>query len=58
MNLEIIEEAAFVMNESKHHFTESQKEFVVQFAFKSGVNSDYSELFSNDSGEAKLCGTD
>lgn len=34
MNLEIIEEAAFVMKEAKNHFTESQKEFVVQFAFK------------------------
>ncbi|HAQ3903744.1 MULTISPECIES: hypothetical protein [Enterococcus] len=34
MNLEIIEEAAFVMNEAKHRFTGSQKEFVVQFAFK------------------------
>ena len=34
MNLEIIEEAAFVMKGAKHHFTDSQKEFVVQFAFK------------------------
>ncbi len=36
MNLEIVEETAFIMNEAKHHFTESQKEFVVQFALKSG----------------------
>lgn len=34
MNLEIIEEATFVINEAKHHFTGSLKEFVVQFAFK------------------------
>ncbi len=34
MNLEIVEEAAFVMSEAKHHFIDSQKEFVVQFAFK------------------------
>lgn len=36
MNLEIVEETAFIMNEAKHNFTESQKKFVVQFAFKSG----------------------
>lgn len=44
MNLEIIEEAAFVMNESKHDFTESQKEFVVQFAFKSANKDLTSQL--------------
>lgn len=44
MNLEIIEEAAFVMNEAKHHFTESQKEFVVQFAFKSANKDLTSQL--------------
>lgn len=43
MNLEIIEEAAFVMNEAKHRFTGSQKEFVVQFAFKSGKDDGFSE---------------
>lgn len=44
MNLEIIEEAAFVMKETKHHFTESQKEFVVQFAFKTANKDLTSQL--------------
>lgn len=44
MNLEIIEEAAFVMKEAKHHCTESQKEFVVQFAFKSANKELTSQL--------------
>lgn len=44
MNLEIVEETAFIMNETKHPFTESQKEFVVQFAFKSGNKDLTSQL--------------
>ena len=44
MNLEIVEETAFIMNERKHLFTESQKEFVVQFAFKSGNKDLTSQL--------------
>lgn len=44
MNLEIVEETAFIMNEPKHPFTESQKEFVVQFAFKSGNKELTSQL--------------
>lgn len=36
MNLKIVEEAAFIMSEVNHHFSESEKEFVVQFALKSG----------------------
>ena len=44
MNLEIVEETAFIMNEAKHPFTESQKEFVVQFAFKSGNKDLTSQL--------------
>ena len=34
MNLEMVEEATLIMNEANHHFTASEKEFVVQFAFK------------------------
>lgn len=44
MNLEIVEETAFIMNEAKDPFTESQKEFVVQFAFKSGNKDLTSQL--------------
>ncbi|MDD3040632.1 hypothetical protein [Bacteroides sp.] len=43
MNLEIVEEAVFIMNEVNHQFSESEKEFVVQFAFKSG-NKDLTSL--------------
>lgn len=34
MNLAIVEEATLIMNEVNHHFTALEKEFVVQFAFK------------------------
>lgn len=44
MNLEIVEETSFIMDEAKHHFTESEKEFVVQFAFKSGNKDLTSQL--------------
>ncbi len=44
MNLEIVEEATFIMNEANHHFSESEKEFVVQFAFKSGNKDLTSQL--------------
>ena len=44
MNLEIVEEATFIMNEANHLFSESEKEFVVQFAFKSGNKDLTSQL--------------
>lgn len=44
MNLEIVEEAVFIMKESNHQFSESEKEFVVQFAFKSGNKDLTSQL--------------
>ncbi len=36
MNIEIIEEAAQEVKKVEHHFSEREKEFIVQFAFKSG----------------------
>lgn len=44
MDLEIIEETVFIMNEAKHHFTDAQKEFVVQFAFKTANKDLTSQL--------------
>jgi len=36
MGLKAVSDAAAVMNGCGHHFTDEEKEFVVQFAFKSG----------------------
>ena len=36
MNLAMVNEVTVIMNERNHPFTESEKEFVVQFAFKTG----------------------
>lgn len=44
MNLEIVEEAVLIMKESNHQFSEAEKEFVVQFAFKSGNKDLTSQL--------------
>jgi hypothetical protein len=44
MNLEIVEEATFIMSETNHHFSESEKEFVVQFSFRSGKKDLTSQL--------------
>ena len=36
MNLAMVNEVTVIMNERNHPFSESEKEFVVQFAFKTG----------------------
>jgi hypothetical protein len=38
MNLAVVNEAVTGMNGAEHEFTEEEKNFVVQFAFRSGSN--------------------
>ena len=38
MNLAVVNEAVTEMNGVEHQFTEEEKNFVVQFAFRSGSN--------------------
>lgn len=40
MNLGVINEAVTEMNGVEHHFTDEEKDFVVQFAFRSGNKED------------------
>lgn len=40
MNLGVINEAVTEMNGVEHHFTDDEKNFVVQFAFRSGNKED------------------
>ena len=40
MNLAVVNEAVTEMNGVKHQFTEEEKNFVVQFAFRSGSKED------------------
>ena len=40
MNLGVINEAVTEMNGVEHHFTDDEKDFVVQFAFRSGNKED------------------
>ena len=44
MNLAVVNEAVTGMNGVEHEFTEEEKNFVVQFAFRSGSN----RLFKGD----------
>ncbi len=40
MNLAVVNEAVTEMNGVEHQFTEEEKNFVVQFAFRSGSKED------------------
>lgn len=40
MNLAVVNEAVTGMNGAEHEFTEEEKNFVVQFAFRSGSKED------------------
>jgi len=40
MNLAVVNEAVTGMNGVEHEFTEEEKNFVVQFAFRSGSKED------------------
>ena len=44
MNLAMVNEANIIMNERDHLFTASEKEFVVQFAFKTGDKENTNKL--------------
>lgn len=44
MNLAMVNEANIIMNERNHLFTASEKEFVVQFAFKTGDKENTNKL--------------
>lgn len=44
MNLAMVNEVTEIMNEKNHSFTKSEKEFVVQFAFKTGDKENTNKL--------------
>lgn len=44
MNLAVVNEAAAAMNEADHKFTEEEKNFVVQFAFRSESKEETTSL--------------
>lgn len=44
MGLKAVSDAVLVMNGTKHHFSDEEREFVVQFAFKSGSREQTNKL--------------
>lgn len=50
MNLAVVNEAVTGMNGVEHEFTEEEKNFVVQFAFRSGSKEDTISLIECISG--------
>ena len=49
MNLAVVNEAVTEMNGVEHQFTEEEKNFVVQFAFRSGSKEDTISLIDRKS---------
>ena len=54
MNLGVINEAVTEMNGVEHQFTEDEKNFVVQFAFRSGNKEDTISLIEAQIGRAHV----
>ena len=55
MNLAVVNEAVTEMNGVEHQFTEEEKNFVVQFAFRSGSKEDTIKFFLSLNLSSLLC---
>ena len=55
MNLAVVNEAVTGMNGVEYEFTEEEKNFVVQFAFRSGSKEDTTSIMKKQKNRIRKC---